>query len=361
MTPPDIDGDIDRDLDLDFPPDPPQPAWRRYIRHIRLGVALLLVVTAIAVFITGRSSKAGAGEIIRHASDVPGNNTFTPSVAAPAPAGATAVNANPPPSNSGLIQAKGDAPGIYGGARDVPSCNASALVGYLTSNPDKASAWAGALGISAADINGFVDTLTPVLLRVDTRVTEYQFGGGKAVAKQAALQSGTAVFVDRSAFPRIRCASGNPLSQPRAVTSSPSYTGPTWPGFSPSTLVVITPTPTPVALVLIDVRTGAIFVRIPGSIILIDIDRPPVGITIIIVEPGGPFTVTGTGFPPGAALTVTFDNPAVTLATPTADGGGNFTVRVNAPANAAPGVHQVTTTGGGVSLPQAVYVIPRAV
>jgi hypothetical protein len=354
-TPP----DLDPDLALDFPPE--RRTWRSYIRYIRLGLALLMVIIAGVVFITSRSSKAGAGEIIRHPVDVPGTNTFTPSVAAPAPANAAAVNANPPASNSGLIQAKGDAPGLYAGARDVPSCNASALVGYLTSNPDKAAAWAGASGIDAANIKGFVDTLTPVLLRVDTRVTEYQFGGGKAIPKQAVLQSGTAVFLDRSAFPRIRCASGNPLSQPRAITSSPSYTGPTWPGFSPTTLVVITPTPTPVALVLIDIRTGAVFVRIPGSIIIIDIDRPALGIVIIIVEPGGPFTVTGTGFPPGAALTVTFDNPAVTLATPAADGAGNFTVRVNAPVGAAPGIHQVTTTGGGVSLPQPVYVIPPAV
>jgi len=95
--------------------------------------------------------------------------------------------------------------------------------------------------------------------------------------------------------------------------------------------------------------------------VLIDINLPPTGVAIIIVEPGGPFTVTGVRFPPGAALTVVFDNPAVTLATPTADGAGNFAVQVTAPATAAPGVHQVTTTGGGVSLTQPVYVIPPAV
>jgi hypothetical protein len=301
-----------------------------------------LFVTAAVLFFAGRGGKSNAGEITLQPKDSAGNNAFTPVVATPPPANQVAnATTSPTPSQNGLTTAKGDAPGLYAGQRDVPSCKADQLVSYLQANPAKGRAWASAIGIEQSQIKDFVATLTPALLRVDTRVTDFQFG--------------------RTAFPRVRCQSGDPLAQPRAVTSTPSYAGPRWPGFSPTTVVLVTPTPQPVAIILIDVTTGLTFVRIPGSLVLIDIDVPPTGVAIIIVEPGGPFTVTGVRFPPGAALTVVFDNPAVTLATPTADGAGNFAVQVTAPATAAPGVHQVTTSGGGVTLAQPVYVIPPAV
>jgi len=320
-------------------------------------------VTAGVLFFAGRSGKANAGEIFRQPADRPGTNTFTPSIASPRPA-TTAANAttSPAPSQNGLTTAKADAPGLYAGQRDVPNCKPDELVSYLQSNSTKGRAWASAVGIDPSQIKDFVATLTPVLLRVDTRVTDFQFGSNsKAIPKQTILQAGTAVMLDRTAFPRVRCQSGDPLAQPRAVTSNPSYTGPGWRGFSPATVVVVTPASQPVALVLVDVTTGGVFVRIPGSLVLIDINQPPTGVAIIIVEPGGPFTVTGVRFPPGATLTVVFDNPAVTLGLATADGGGNFAIQVTAPATATPGVHQVTTTGGGVSLAQPVYVIPPAV
>ncbi|HEY2427462.1 MAG TPA: DUF6777 domain-containing protein [Acidimicrobiales bacterium] len=326
-------------------------------------LAGILFVSAVVIFFAGRSGKANAGEIILQGKDTPGTNTFTPSIATPPPANQVATaTASPTPSQNGLTTAKGDAPGLYAGQRDVPSCKADQLISYLQTNPSKASAWASAIEIDPSQIKDFVATLTPALLRVDTRVTDFEFGSNaKPLPKQTILQSGTAVMLDRTAFPRVRCQSGDPLAQPRAVTSTPSYTGGRWSGFSPTTVVVVTPAPQPVAIILIDVTNGAVFVRIPGSLVLIDINLPATGVAIIIVEPGGPFTVTGVRFPPGAALTVVFDNPAVTLATPTADGAGNFAVQVTAPATALPGVHQVTTTGGGVTLAQPVYVIPPAV
>ncbi len=133
-----------------------------------------------------------------------------------------------------------------------------------------------------------------------------------------------------------------------------------WPGFSPTTVIVLTPAPTTVVIVLVDVATGAIFVRIPGSIILIDIDRPPDGVVLVIVEPGGPARITGANWPPGTAVTITFDNPAVLLGNATADGAGNIAANVTIPLEAAPGVHTVTIAGGGFSVPQTVYVIPPA-
>jgi hypothetical protein len=335
------------------------PWWQS--RGTRLILAVILLVVGVAVFLGSRGGKAAAAaEIFLESSDSPGTSTFTPSIAAaPAAKQAPTATTTPAPSASGLTKAAGGAPGLYGGQRDVPSCNAAALISYLEANPDRARPWAAALGINAADVRAYVNTLTPALLRVDTRITDYGFANGKAVPRQSILQAGTAVLLDRTAFPRVRCQSGNPLGEPQAVSSSPVYTNPPWTGFSPTTVIIVTPAPTTVVIVLVDVTTGAIFVRIPGSLVLIDIDRPPDGIVLVIVEPGGPARITGANWPPGTPVTITFDNPAVLLGTATADGAGNIAADVTIPLEAAPGVHTVTIAGGGFSVPQAVYVIPR--
>jgi len=328
----------------------------------RLVVALILVIVAIAVWFAGAGGKkAGAGEIFLEGNDLPGANTFTPSIAAAPPANkAATATTTPAPSSSGLTKANAGSPGLYGGQRDVPSCNAEALVTYLDANRDRAAPWAAAIGINVADIRAFVATLTPALLRVDTRVTDYGFADGRAVPRQSILQAGTAVLLDRTAFPRVRCASGNPLGEPQAVISSPAYTGPQWPGFSPTTVIVITPANNTTTIVLIDIVTGNPFVRIPGSIVIIDIDRPADGVILVVVEPGGPARITGRDWPPGTAVTIRFDAPAVVLANATADGAGNIAADVTIPVDAVPGVHTVTIEGGGFSVQQTVYVIPRA-
>jgi hypothetical protein len=354
------------------PPPPPPPAPYRAAGPAapwwsapgaRLLIALIMFITGVAVFfVSSRSSKAAAaGEIFLEGSDVPGRSTFTPSIAAAPPATkAATATTTPAASTGGPAKAVGSAPGLYGGQRDVPSCNATALVSYLEANPTRARPWAAALGINAADIKAYVATLTPALLRVDTRATDYGFANGRAVPRQSVLQAGTAVFLDRTAFPRIRCQSGDPLGEAQAVTSAPTYQGVRWPGFSPATIIVVVPAPTTVTIVLVDIVTGAIFVRIPGSIVIIDIERPPDGTVLVIVEPGGPARITGVNWPPGTQVTITFDNPPVTLGTATADGAGNIAADVTIPLDAVPGVHTVTIAGGGFTVTQPVYVIPRA-
>jgi hypothetical protein len=326
----------------------------------RLAIGLVLLVAMFGVsLLFGSSKSASAGEIFTRPADTPGADTFSPSVAsAPAGTNGPAATTAPAPSSSGLVRANAAVPGLYGGTRDAAGCNGAKLTEYLEGNPTRGRAWAQAAGIQQNQIRPFIAALTPAALRVDTRLTDYQFSGGRAVPKQSVLQAGTAVLLDRTAMPRVRCASGDPLAQPRAVDSTPSYRGPRWPSFSPATLVVVDPAPGTTIIVLIDPRTGLPFARVLGSVIVIDLDRPAAGATVIVVEPGGPFTVTGSRFPPGSALTVAWDNPAVTLATPTADGAGSVSVTVNAPATTAIGPHQVTVTGGGVRLVQTVYVIP---
>jgi hypothetical protein len=331
------------------------------LRTFRLVVAAVLLLSAALVYFLGRGSEAEASsDIILQGSDVPGTNTFTPSVAQPVPANVSTTA--PAPSSGGLTTAQGSSEGLFAGTRSIPNCNAARLIEHLQADPDKATPWASAFGLTAAGIKPFVDGLTPVLLRTDTRVTDFGLRSGRAVPRQGVLQAGTAVFVERTGVPRVRCTSGNPLGPPRSVTGTSRYTGSRWPTFQPGTLVVINPAPTPMTvIVLVDIRDGVLFGRIPGSVVLIDVDRPGPGVVLPVVQPGQLSTVTGQNWPPGTPLQVNFDNPAVLLANVTAGGDGTFSVQVTIPPEAAPGIHQITTSGGGFTLPQTFYVIPRTV
>jgi hypothetical protein len=112
-------------------------------------------------------------------------------------------------------------------------------VAFLEANPDKARAWAGVLGVRTADIETYVDGLTPVLLQRDTRVTNHGFRNGRATPTQSILQAGTAVLVDEYGVPRVKCNCGNPLLEPQALRSRPRYTGTRWPTFSPANVLVV--------------------------------------------------------------------------------------------------------------------------
>jgi len=332
------------------------PWWQS--RTLRLVVAGILFLTAIVVFFVGRANKSSASDVAAVGKDSPGTQSFTPSVAAPTPPMAASALAEPAPSSGGLITAKGDAPGLYAGQKNVPSCNAGQLADFLQGSPQNSAAWAKAVNIQPTDVRQFILTLTSALLRVDTRVTEFKLAGGQPQPHQSVLEAQTAVLLDRTGFPRVRCASGNPLGEPRAVSSSPSYSGPKWPRFSPQRIVTVQPAQNTGPFILIDSPTGSIFLRIPGGIA--DTERPPTGVTIQLCEPGQPFGVTGSRFPAGSPITLTWDNPPVTLANVTADGAGNFSEQVTCPPGAPVGTHQVTATGGGFTLTQPVYVIPPA-
>jgi hypothetical protein len=339
---------------------PAAPWWRS--RQLRLVVSGVLLVVGIASFFLSRGGTAEAAQkvVLQPAFSVP-HAPFTPSIAAPPPAQlATTATTTPAPRTDAAAPTSGSSPGLYGGTRDAPSCDAARLVSYLGANPEKGRLWAEASRIKPTDIRAYVATLTPAVLRLDVSVTDFALAGNRLAARQVVLQAGTAVLLDRAAFPRVRCVSGNPLAEPRPVVKRPRYQGPQWPGFQPTGVVIIRPAPV-VILVLVDIVNGLVFVRIPGSIVIIDIDQPPPGATIAVVPPGGLATVRGQNWPPGTPVTITFDNPAVTLGTATATGDGNVAADVTVPETAAVGVHQVTIAGGGLTAAQPLYVIPRAV
>ena len=132
-------------------------------------------------------------------------------------------------------------PGLYGGTRDRGSCDAAQLVAFLDGNPEAAAAWAGVFEIAPARIGDFVDTLTPVVLTRDTRVTNHGFAGGEATRMPSVLQAGTAVLVDDRGVPRVKCDCGNPLLPPASIPSGATvgFRGEPRSGWNPGQLVVV--------------------------------------------------------------------------------------------------------------------------
>ena len=69
-------------------------------------------------------------------------------------------------------------------------------------NTDPSLFWSGGHPLTAADIPTYLRELTPVLLRLDTRVTNHGFDGTHPTTLQSVFQAGTAVFVDAHGVPR---------------------------------------------------------------------------------------------------------------------------------------------------------------
>jgi hypothetical protein len=155
---------------------------------------------------------------------------------------------------------------LYGGTLNQSSCDKRQMIRFLSQNADKAQAWADVQGITVDDLADYIDALTPVLLRGDTRVTNHGFVGGFADEHQDVLQAGTAVLVDQYGVPRARCACGNPLLPPRAVPTTPSYQGTPWTGFNPGNVTVVQASPRVINIItIINVTNGKPFGRPAGG------------------------------------------------------------------------------------------------
>lgn len=243
------------------------------------------------------------GEIFREPRTSVGPSPFTPSVdtgppLSTGPEGRVTPQTPfpsdtiPAPTAPGEVTTiPGNAPGLYGGTRDRASCDPEQLLDFLEDNADKATVWAAVQQIQPADIRSFVATLTPVILRTDTRVTNYGFENGRAPDRQVVLQAGTAVMVDEFGIPRVRCFCGNPLRPPNPEPT-PTYTGDTWEGFDPGQTTVISESPVPVDdFTLVDVDTGEPFDRPVGTVGETDVDSaegvlgPPPTIVDTTVSP----------------------------------------------------------------------------
>ena len=205
----------------------------------------------------------GASEVAAEPVSTSGANPFT------APAGTDMAGVKPPPGavapGGGPATYGGGLPGLYGGTRNYATCDAEKLVVFLEQNPDKATAWAGTLGIPVTRIRSYVHHLTPVLLRTDTRVTNHGYVNGRANPIQSVLEAGTAVFVTRYGEPVVKCYCGNPLTPPILYTT-PTYVGPRWHGFSTTHITIIKQSITIIdTFTLYDPATGKTFSRPAGT------------------------------------------------------------------------------------------------
>jgi hypothetical protein len=187
--------------------------------------------------------------------------------------------------------AQGTAEGLYGGTLDTAVCDAAQLVAFLTdpANRAQADAWAEVQGITPAEIPGFVAGLTPVRLRLDTRVTNHGFDGSRATPFQAVLQAGTAVLVDDRGVPRAKCFCGNPLAEPEPIEADAETTGAldldvlaenpedAWPELDPAQVATVEPGQPTDSFVLGDLATGTRFERPKGTNGSDDVPLPPGG------------------------------------------------------------------------------------
>ncbi|WNF30783.1 DUF6777-containing protein [Streptomyces sp. C11-1] len=203
----------------------------------------------------GTTGTAEAKDVLLQPLAAPGPGPFTESTAgaAPSPSPSDAPDGGAPPVTRTVHPVSGAAPGLYGGTRSVAACDVERQIRFLTGDKGKARAFAGAADIEAVQIPGYLKSLTPVTLRVDTQVTNHGYSAGTATAFQAVLQGGTAVLADSRGLPRVRCACGNPLKEPVVVGGEVAHRGERWPGYDPARIVAVQPSAQPLtSLVIVD-------------------------------------------------------------------------------------------------------------
>jgi len=239
---------------------------------VAAAIAAVIVVVLLKGNNTPPPAASSGGEVFLTAASANGLDPFTASVMLPTPPSSAtpAPTVTPAPTATGgatvVNAASGGAPGLYGGTRQVRNCDKQKLIDFLITNPDKGRAWAEVEGINPQDIPAYINGLTAVILRSDTRVTNHGFLNGQATTYQDVLEAGTGVLVDEFGVPRARCYCGNPLTLPVPTRVTPTYVGTPWPGFSPTTVVVVQPAPQPITVItVIDIVTGQPFGRPVGG------------------------------------------------------------------------------------------------
>ncbi|KAF5998991.1 hypothetical protein BOG92_051700 [Streptomyces sp. WAC00263] len=130
-----------------------------------------------------------------------------------APDGSDGSGSPAPAPEPGTAPGTGPGTGVWGGTTKPGTCAVAKLKKFLTDpkNSAKAQEWARVLHISTDQIPGYIDQLTPVVLRHDTLVTNHDYKNGKAVSYAALLQAGIAILVDQQGLPAVKCSCGNPL------------------------------------------------------------------------------------------------------------------------------------------------------
>ncbi|WP_327312342.1 DUF6777 domain-containing protein [Streptomyces sp. NBC_01235] len=276
----------------------PRRPWWKSAPRVALVTTAVVAATALALVLTlpdgGGSDKAG--EVFMQPAGEAGPDGFTQKTnnagSSSVPPATASPSGSSPPANT-VPGVGGGQAGLYGGTLHVASCDVELQIKYLQEVPAKNRAFASVIGIDPSQVPGYLRSLTPVNLRLDTRVTNHGYRNGAATTYQAVLQAGTAVMVDRYGVPRVRCACGNPLAPPVAQQSGYKRTGRTWPSYSPSTTVVVNASVTVVnVFVLYDPASDHHWIaRRPGNKVHQDRPtRPPARLTpsVGVSTPTGP-------------------------------------------------------------------------
>jgi len=265
------------------PTDTPPTATRSNRKWLIAALVVVLIAAGAGVVLLRNvlSSKPAGTELMLTAATDPGMNPFMAPAAQPPPTNTQTPPTLQPHGDGPTVATQplpGDRPGLYGGTLDNAECDRDKMIAFLGAHPAEAGAfvealntdptlyWSGGHPLTAADIPTYLRELTPMLLRLDTRVTNHGFNGTHPTTLQSVLQAGTGVFVDAHGVPRARCYCGNPLTAPVALTDEPKPVGTTWPGYHPAALAAVQPsTVTITVFVLIDVVTGQPFNRPAGT------------------------------------------------------------------------------------------------
>lgn len=178
------------------------------------------------------------------------------------------VATHPPASTGGTVG--GDADLLYASRRGQTVCDGAALVRELGSDPELAAAWASAANVTPDEVTAVVGGLTPVVLTLDTAVTNHSYASGESRAYQAVLQAGTPVMVDATGMPRVKCSCGNPLAEPTA--DRPTATdGDAWDAFEQDAVVTVTPAAAPApTLATVDLDTAQPSTTATGTNLALD-------------------------------------------------------------------------------------------
>ncbi|MFF1631799.1 DUF6777 domain-containing protein, partial [Streptomyces sp. NPDC058272] len=226
---------------------PGRPWWKSAPRValISAGVAAAVVLGLVFSNTNSGGSKNAGSEVFLQSAANAGPDPFTESTAkdsSAAPETPTVSSASEAANVTRGVD--GSAPGLYSGTRNVSSCNVEKQISSLQADPAKERAFATAQGIQPSGVPAYLRSLTPVQLRVDTRVTNHGYRNGAATSYQAVLQAGTSVLVDSRGVPRVRCACGNPMKEPVQQRTTPKPTGDSWPSYRSQNVVVVAPSTT---------------------------------------------------------------------------------------------------------------------
>ncbi|MFF1495008.1 DUF6777 domain-containing protein, partial [Streptomyces sp. NPDC058304] len=213
-----------------------------------------MATAVVLAFTVMGGNKAVGGEVFLQPASAAGPDPFTPSTSAESTdAGVVPVAAAQSKDGTAgarTLEVNGAYPGLYGGTRNLASCDVEKQIQFLSQHKDKGKAFAAPLSIEQSDIPSYLRSLTPARLGWDTRVTNHGYKNAAPTSYQAVLQAGTPVLVDNRGVPRVRCACGNPLAPPVAVKGKQTYSGKEWSSFQSSDLVAVKPAEKPVKTVM---------------------------------------------------------------------------------------------------------------